>query len=123
MVDVYSATETFPRQELYGLTSQLRRAACGVVSNIAEGQGRLTFGEWRQSLSEARGSLFEVQAQMIASRRLNLLAVATAEHLHKQIRAAGRELTGLIVWVRKREAQKKRRQNESAQRTDNRQQR
>jgi four helix bundle protein len=119
MVDVYTATESFPRAELYGLTSQLRRASCSVVSNIAEGQGRLTYGEWRQLLSHARGSLYEIQAQVIASQRLNLLALSTAEHLKKQIRAAARELAGLIAWVTKREAKSKRRKNEEAQTTDN----
>ncbi len=119
MVDVYAATETFPRQELYGLTSQMRRASCSVVSNIAEGQGRLTYGEWRQMLSHARGSLYEVQAQVIASQRLNFLAAATAEHLNKRIRAAARELTGLIEWLRKREAQRKHPKNEESQTTDN----
>ena len=119
MVDVYKATEKFPRHELFGLTSQLRRAAGSVVSNIAEGQGRFTFGEWRQALSHARGSLYEVQGQVIASRRLKFLDEASAGHLKKRIRIAGRELAGLIAWVRKREAQSKRRKNEEAQTTDN----
>lgn len=104
MVDVYTATETFPRHELYGLTSQLRRAACSVVSNIAEGQGRLTFGEWRQMLSQARGSLYELQAQVIAAHRLGFLSAAAAEHLKKQSRIAGMQLAGLIQWVRKQQA-------------------
>ena len=57
VVAVYDATATFPRREMYGLVSQIRKAAIGVISNIAEGQGRLTDGEWRQFLSQARGSL------------------------------------------------------------------
>ena len=120
MVEVYTATESFPRHELYGLTSQMRRAACSVVSQIAEGQGRLTFGEWRQMLSQARGSLYEVQAQIIASLRLQFLGEAAAEHLRTHIRLTGRELTGLIEWVRKREAQTKRGKGHAAQTTDNR---
>jgi four helix bundle protein len=103
MVDVYTATEAFPAKELYGLTSQMRRAACSVVSNIAEGQGRLSYGEWRQMLSHARGSLYEVQAQVIASNRLGLLTTSIAEHLKKQSRATGRELAGLIEWVKRQE--------------------
>lgn len=103
MVDVYTATESFPAKELYGLTSQMRRASCSVVSNIAEGQGRLTYGEWRLMLSHARGSLYEVQAQVIASTRLGFLSTASAEHLLKQGRAAGRELAGLIDWVKRQE--------------------
>lgn len=119
MVAVYEATEDFPRHELFGLTSQLRRASGSIVSNIAEGQGRLTFGEWRQHLSHARGSLYEVQAEVLASLRLKFLTPEAAEHLKKRIRIAGRELAGLIAWVKKREAQSKRRKNQEAQTTDN----
>jgi four helix bundle protein len=103
MVDVYTATEQFPKTELHGLTAQLRRAACSVVSNIAEGQGRLTYGEWRQHLSDARGSLHEVQAQVIAAHRLQFLGNSVAEHLKKRIRMTAVELQGLIGWVQKRE--------------------
>ncbi|HEU4889367.1 MAG TPA: four helix bundle protein [Thermoanaerobaculia bacterium] len=91
MVAVYETTEDFPRHELFGLTSQLRRASGSIVSNIAEGQGRLTFGEWRQHLSHARGSLYEVQAEVLASQRLKFLTPEAA-HLKKCIRIAGREL-------------------------------
>lgn len=103
MVDVYTATEELPKDERFGLTSQLRRASVSVVSHIAEGQGRLTYGEWRQMLSQARGSLYEVEAQVIAANRLNYLPRAVAEHLRKRARATGRELAGLIRWVRRRE--------------------
>lgn len=108
MVDVYAATRLFPKAELYGLTSQLRRAACSVVSNIAEGQGRLTFGERRQMLSQARGSLFEVEAQVLASVRLHLLEADTANQLQTALRKTAQELAGLITWVRRREAETKR---------------
>jgi len=113
MVDVYQATENFPRHELYGLTSQLRRAACSVVSNIAEGQGRLTYGEWRQSLSNARGSLYEVQAQVVVAKRLSFLPASVGDHLRSRIRSTARALTGLINWVNHR-------RNEKPQTTDNR---
>jgi four helix bundle protein len=119
MVDVYTATEHFPRTELYGLTSQLRRAACSVVSNIAEGQGRLTYGEWRQRLSDAKGSLYEVQAQVIAAHRLRFLEVAVAEHLKNRARMAELYLQGLIAWVQKRELDAKRPSGPTPQRTSN----
>jgi four helix bundle protein len=107
MVDVYTATASFPRHELYGLTSQMRRASCSVVSNIAEGQGRLTFGERRQLLSQARGSLYEVQAQVIAAQRLDFMTSEVANPLMKRVRETAIELAGLIAWVKKRESQSK----------------
>jgi four helix bundle protein len=63
-VAVYRATRDFPREELYGLTSQIRRSAISVPSNIAEGQGRLKLGEFRQFLGIARGSNCELQTQL-----------------------------------------------------------
>jgi four helix bundle protein len=61
---VYRQTESFPKPELYGLTSQMRRAAVSVVSNIAEGQGRLTLGEFLHFLGQSRGSLLELDTQL-----------------------------------------------------------
>jgi four helix bundle protein len=114
MIDVYTATECFPASELYGMTSQLRRASTSVVSHIAEGQGRRTFGEWRQMLSQARGSLYEAQAQIIASRHLRFLGVSEAAHLLSRARAVGRELAGLLTWVRRREVETKRHTRQKA---------
>lgn len=104
-VDLYRATEALPKHEVFGLTSQMRRAAISVVSNIAEGQGRLTFGEWRQLLSHARGSLYEVQAQIITAHRLGYLDDDNTARLQRAARAAARPLAGLIAWVKKREHQ------------------
>jgi four helix bundle protein len=67
---VYRLTKGFPKEEIYGLTSQIRRAAVSVPSNIAEGQGRLSRGEFRQFLAIARGSNFEVQTQLEIARGL-----------------------------------------------------
>jgi four helix bundle protein len=114
MVDVYTVTANFPRHELYGLTSQMRRASCSVVSNIAEGQGRLTFGERRQLLSHARGSLYEVQAQVIAAQRLDFLTPEAADPLRKRAEETARELAGLIRWVKNREFETKRRRYQKA---------
>ena len=63
-VAVYRVTRDFPREELYGLTSPIRRSAISVPSNIAEGQGRLKLGEFRQFLGIARGSNCELQTQL-----------------------------------------------------------
>ena len=103
MVDVYRITETYPKREWYGLAAQMRRAACSVVSNIAEGQGRLTPGEWRQMLSGARGSLFEVEAQLIASSELGYLTDEQLASLKRHRDETGRLLAGLIRYVRNRE--------------------
>jgi four helix bundle protein len=63
-VHTYDATANFPTTEMYGLTSQIRRASVSVASNIAEGQGRLTPGDFRHFLGQARGSLLEAETQL-----------------------------------------------------------
>lgn len=107
MVGVYSSTAEFPRTELYRLTSQLRRASVGVMSQIAEGQGRLSFGEWRQFLSQARGSLFEVEAELIAANRLGFLTNEAMQPLSTRVHRTGRALAGLIEWVRRKETEQR----------------
>ena len=103
MVGVYEATEDFPKRELYGLASRLRRASVSVLSNIAEGQGRLTPGEWRQLLSHARGSLFEIEAQLIAAERLRYINAPTMRRLRAETKFVAKPLAGLIDYVRSRE--------------------
>ena len=71
-VSVYELTRTFPREEQYGLSSQIRRASVSIASNIAEGRGRMTEGEFRQFLGIAQGSTFEVQTQLLLARRLKI---------------------------------------------------
>ncbi len=71
--DIYRATAQFPAAEMYGLTSQLRRAAVSVPSNIAEGQGRLSRNDFRLFLGHARGSLFELETQLVIARNLGYL--------------------------------------------------
>jgi four helix bundle protein len=102
MEDVYRVTKMFPSDERFGLTQQLRRASISVVSNLAEGQGRLTNGEWRQFLSQTRGSLFEIQAQLIAARRLDFLDETEYRKLRSAVRRVAEPLNGLIEYVRKR---------------------
>jgi len=70
IADVYRATADFPKQEMFGLTNQLRRASVSIASNIAEGQGRLTTGEFIHFLGMARGSTLEVQTQLEAAKML-----------------------------------------------------
>jgi four helix bundle protein len=71
-VSVYQLTRGFPKEETYGLSSQMRRAAVSVGSNIAEGHGRLGTGEYRQFLGVARGSNFELQTQLEIARALSI---------------------------------------------------
>ncbi len=106
VLDVYAATKAFPREELYGLTSQLRRASVGVVSQIAEVQGRLSLGEWRQFLSQSRGSLFEVEAEALIANRLGYLRDERLDHLLNNVHRTGRALAGLIEWVQRQEKER-----------------
>ena len=69
---IYRLTRAFPKDEIYGLRSQIRRSAVSVPSNIAEGQGRLSTGEFRQFLGVARGSNFELQTQLEIARTLQM---------------------------------------------------
>ena len=69
----YRVTDNFPKAEKYGLTSQLRRSAVSIPSNISEGAGRNTNGEFKQFLGIANGSSFELLTQLYLSKRLNLI--------------------------------------------------
>ena len=73
---LYKLTRQFPREEIYGLTSQLRRAGVSVASNIAEGYGRGTRGEYRSFLGIARASTLEIQTQLTISRELGFADAA-----------------------------------------------
>ena len=73
VTDIYDATRSFPRDELYGLTNQLRRAAVSVPSNIAEGQARFSSKEFHHFLSLARGSLVEIETHLMIAENLGYL--------------------------------------------------
>src|SRR6266496_5362995 len=94
---IYDLTTSFPKEETYGLISQLRRSAVSVASNIAEGEGRLTRGERRQALSQARGSLFEIETQLLLARRLGYKSSDGADDRVAELR---RMLDAYIVYVR-----------------------
>jgi|SRR5579863_408834 len=101
-VQVYKATEQFPKAETYGLTSQLRRAAVSVASNIAEGQGRLTSGEFQHFLGQARGSLLELDTQLAIALDLSYLKPDTYEVLDHEIYQVLGLLNRLIESLRKK---------------------
>ena len=94
---IYRHTQSFPSNEIYGLTSQLRRAAVSIPSNIAEGQGRLTRGELKQFLGHARGSAFEVETQLLIAEDLGYLDRQSTERLLRQVQEVGRILSGLLA--------------------------
>jgi len=99
---VYRATGEFPKEEQYGLTSQMRRSAVSVPSNIAEGWGRGNTGEYIRFLGIARGSLMELETQIIISEKLSFLQTNAQETLLTQLREVGRMLNGLITSLKKR---------------------
>ena len=92
---IYKATGEFPKEEKYGLISQLRRASVSVPSNIAEGQGRLTPGEFRYFLGIARGSLLEIETQLLLAERFQMLEHRTVERIFVQSTEIKKMLHGL----------------------------
>jgi len=92
---VYRATQGFPKEELYGLTAQMRRAAVSVASNIAEGKGRYSRKEFVQFLYRARGSLTELETQVFLAGELRYLECAEARNLEDRAIELGRILNGL----------------------------
>jgi four helix bundle protein len=96
VVGVYRITKSFPASELYGLTSQLRRAAVSVPSNIAEGQGRGTPTEFVRFLRIAHGSLREVETQLLIAQRLEYLKEADLMPLLDLAAETGRLINGLL---------------------------
>jgi len=99
---VYRATTSFPKDELFGITSQLRRAAVSIPSNIAEGQGRLSEKELRFFLGQARGSLMEVETQLQIAENLGYLEKQVTETLFRMCAEVGRILNGLLASVSKK---------------------
>lgn len=96
VLDVYRCTASFPRQEVYGLTSQMRRSAVSVPSNIAEGKGRFSRKELLQFLFHARGSLLELRTQITIASELEFLSLFDGTNLTEHASEVGRLLNGLI---------------------------
>ena len=100
-VEVYRATESFPKHELYGLTSQLRRAVSSVPANIAEGAARGHKKEYMQFLIIARGSLAETDYFLHLARRLEYLSAGDHGNIAVMLNQAAGALYGLLESVRK----------------------
>jgi len=98
VTDIYHDTGTFPRDEVYGLTNQLRRAAVSVPSNIAEGHGRRSKKEFHHFVSQARGSLLEVETQLEIARNLGYLSADKSKDLLDKAGEIARMLNGLLSW-------------------------
>jgi four helix bundle protein len=104
VVYVYEATRGFPREEQYGLVSQMRRAVVSVPSNIAEGAGRGSTGSFKNSLQIARGSLSELDTQVEVAYRLGYLDQARVGQLIEAIEEVSRILNGLVRSAQRRAA-------------------
>ena len=100
-VDVYVATQGFPREEEFGLKSQLRRASVSVSFNIAEGSSRSSEREYIRFLEIAEGSALEVETQLIVSTRVGMLTPGEFEILMQQILSLQRRINSLIQKIRK----------------------
>jgi four helix bundle protein len=94
--EIYRSTTAFPKHELYGLSQQIRRAAVSVPSNIAEGKGHRSNKEFVHFLLHARGSLLELQTQLLIAEELQYIGKEDAERLLRLAEAVGRALSGLI---------------------------
>lgn len=94
--NIYRLTSKFPKHELYGLSQQIRRAAVSVPSNIAEGKGRYSDRDFVRFLLVARGSLLELETQLIIAQELGYLSEGDADGLLRTAETVGRALSGLI---------------------------
>jgi four helix bundle protein len=93
---VYQLTDRFPKREVYSLTDQIRRAAVSVPSNIAEGQAHFHQKEFLHFLRHSRGSLAEVETQLLLAQRLQYVSEEDAKPILQQVAEVGKILNGLI---------------------------
>ena len=97
---VYELTSSFPKHEVYGLSSQMRRAAVSTPSNIAEGSARRTRRDFRHFVLTARGSNFELQTQIIIAARLGYASEPQLQHAEQLALDVGKMLNGLSLFLR-----------------------
>jgi four helix bundle protein len=100
VADIYRVTQKFPREEQYGLTNQLRRAAVSIPSNIAEGQGRGTPGDLLRGLAISNGSRQEAETQILIADRLGFIDTSDRDAVIANIDELGRIMTGLTKSIR-----------------------
>ena len=99
-VECYRVSKRFPKDETYGLISQVRRASVSVAANIAEGHGRKHLGDYLHSLSVARGSLMELETHLVIAERLKFIEHGETESLLAKTDDVSRMLSGLITKLR-----------------------
>lgn len=95
-VDIYKLTENFPKSEVFGLTSQMRRAAVSITSNLSEGASRNTSGEYRHFVGISRGSAAELRSQIKISYKLGFIDEYSYKNFTEKLNQTCRMLTGLI---------------------------
>ncbi|WP_442754184.1 four helix bundle protein [Methylocystis sp. JAN1] len=95
-VECYALTKGFPREEMFGLTSQIRRAASSIAANVAEGHGRDSAGHYVNFLRTAQGSLKELETHVLLSNGTGLIADARADAILVKSEGVGKMLRGLI---------------------------
>jgi four helix bundle protein len=100
--DAYKLTARFPDAERFGLTNQMRRASVSIASNISEGYGRATQGEYVQFLGHARGSCSELETQLVIAKKLGFGASANLDSADSLCNEVGRMLGGLMKSIRAR---------------------
>ncbi len=101
MKEIYRITQSFPREEVYGLPSQLRRAAVSVPANIAEGWGRNMTGEYIQFLRTARGSLLECETHLLIAKNLEFIGGTTLEGISEKTQESNKMLNSPISSLEK----------------------
>ena len=102
--DVYKLTSKFPESERFGLTNQMRRASVSIASNVAEGYGRTTKGEYVKSLGHARGSCSELETQIVIAKNLGFGANQNLQSTERLCNDVGRLLGALIKSIRAKQS-------------------
>jgi len=100
VVEIYQETSKFPKEEIFGITSQMRRSAVSISSNIAEGSGRQTDKEFIQFLYYSLGSKEELDTQLIIAKQLNYITQNSFDRLSPQLETIGKLLNGLIKYLK-----------------------
>jgi four helix bundle protein len=95
-IEIYTATKAFPREELYGLVAQLRRASAGIPTNLAEGAARRSRREFAQFVAIARGSASEMGYLLLLSRDLGYIGIEQHQQLSERLNHISRMLTNLM---------------------------